>query len=88
MKWFDHPENVCMSYTQHLKLSLKFCFLMLKGAVKAFIHAFLPDYCVTSTSDISNEIISLLKSMDFDSKNDNDNDTEKIKKLNYYIVVL
>ena len=35
---------------------------MLKGAVKAFIHAFLPDYCVTSTSDISNEIISLLKS--------------------------
>lgn len=62
MKWFTHPEEVCMSYSEHLKLSLKFCFLMLKGAIKAFIHAFLPDYCVTSTSDISKEIISLLKS--------------------------
>jgi hypothetical protein len=85
MKWFAHPENVCMSYNQHLKLSLKFCYLMLKGAIKSFIHAFLPDYCVTSTSDIANEIITLLNSngchgskskTTTDSDKDNDSDKD------------
>ena len=84
MKWFTHPEKVCMSYTQHLKLSLKFCILMLKGAFKAFIHAFLPDYCVTSTSDISNEIITLLKSNgchdDIAKTKDNDDNEKESNK--------
>ena len=43
MKWFTHPDNVCMTYFQHLKLSLTFAYLMQKGAIKSFIHAFLPD---------------------------------------------
>lgn len=61
MPLFAHPDNVCMSYTQHCKLSLKLCFLMLIGAIKAFIHAFIPDLFITSTSDIHKQISIILK---------------------------
>ena len=61
MPLFAHPDNVCMSYTQHCKLSLKLCLLMLLGCIKAFIHAFIPDLCITSTSDINKKINSILK---------------------------
>lgn len=60
MKLFNHPQEVCMSYTQHFKVSIKLCFLMIKGAIKAFIHAFIPDFCLTSTSDIHKEIGDIL----------------------------
>ena len=33
---------------------------MIKGAIKAFIHAFIPDFCVTSTTDIHQEIGDIL----------------------------
>ncbi len=61
MKWFTHPDKVCMTYYKHLKLSLSFAYLMQKGAIKSFIHAFLPDYCITSTTDINEKITTLLK---------------------------
>ena len=56
MRIFAHPDEVCMSYTQHCKLSLKLCLLMLLGCIKAFIHAFIPDLFITSTSDINKKI--------------------------------
>tara|TARA_E500000178_G_C16913085_1_gene703597 strand:+ start:785 stop:946 length:162 start_codon:yes stop_codon:yes gene_type:complete len=34
---------------------------MLLGSIKAFIHAFIPDLCVTSTSDINEKITTILK---------------------------
>ena len=58
---FKHPDDVCMSYTQHCKLSIKLALLMLLGSIKAFIHAFIPDLCVTSTSDINDKIKTILK---------------------------
>ena len=74
MKLFAHPEKVCMSYTQHLKLSMKFFLLFLKGAIKAFIHAIIPDLCVTSTSDINKTITTLLQENGcHDEKNDEKN---------------
>ena len=60
MKVFNHPQEVCMNYTQHLKLSINLSFLMLKGSIKAVIHAFIPDLCVTSTTDIHQEIGDIL----------------------------
>ena len=61
MVLFIHPDDVCMSYTQHCKLSIKLGLLMLLGSIKAFIHAFIPDLCVTSTSDINDKITTILK---------------------------
>ena len=60
MPLFAHPDEVCMSYTQHCKLSLKLCLLMLLGCIKAFIHAFIPDLFITSTSDINKKISIIL----------------------------
>ena len=58
---FNHPKNVCMTYIQHLKLSFNFSWLFFKGCVLALIHAVIPDFFITSTSDIKNEIDYLLK---------------------------
>ena len=59
--YFKHPKEVCMSYFTHLKLSLYFSYVLGKGSAKAFMHAFIPDYYVTSTSDLVNEVALLLK---------------------------
>lgn len=59
--YFSHPKQVCMTYFEHLKLSLKLCYLLGKGSLKAFIHAFIPDKYITSTSDLVNEISNIIK---------------------------
>jgi hypothetical protein len=60
MPLFAHPDDVCMSYVLHCKVSLKFCFLLLIGSIKAFIHAFIPDLFITSTSDVNKQITFIL----------------------------
>ena len=57
---FKHPKKVCMSYSQHMKLSFKFCYLFGKGFFKSFVHAIFPDIFITSTTDINNDIKELL----------------------------
>jgi len=59
--FFKHPSDVCMSYCTHLKLSLYFSYVLGKGSIKAFIHAFIPDYYASSTSDLLHEVALLLK---------------------------
>jgi rhamnose utilization protein RhaD (predicted bifunctional aldolase and dehydrogenase) len=49
---FNHPSNVCMTYLQHMKLSLELSSLFFIGSIKAFIHAFIPDIFITSSTDI------------------------------------
>ena len=51
---FKHPSNVCMTYLQHMKLSLELSSLFFIGSIKAFIHAFIPDIFITSSTDIVN----------------------------------
>lgn len=51
MKIFKHPAQVCMTYTEHMKLSLEFSFIFLKASATALTHAFIPDVFITSTSD-------------------------------------
>ena len=59
---FQHPKQVCMSYCQHLKLSLYFSYILGKGSIFAFVHAFFPDTYITSTSDLSKQLQTTLKS--------------------------
>ena len=75
MRIFAHPDEVCMSYTQHCKLSLKLCFLMLLGCIKAFIHAFIPDLFITSTSDINKKISIILNNHGCRKKNESNEAT-------------
>ena len=61
MKFFTHPKEVCMSYFEHMKLSLYFSWILWKGSILAVIHAFLPDTFITSTSDTNKEVEKILK---------------------------
>ena len=47
---FDHPQSVCMTYLEHCLFSLEMAGVFAYAAATATIHAFLPDYCVDSTS--------------------------------------
>ena len=67
---FDHPTKVCMTYFEHLKLSLNFSLLMFTGSIKAIIHAFLPDYYITSTSEINKKITTMIQKAGCNNKTD------------------
>lgn len=47
----QHPQQVCMTYWEHCQFSLKMSYYLGLGSVKAIIHAFLPNYCTTSTTE-------------------------------------
>jgi len=53
---FTHPNNVCMTYMQHFWFSMSLCLRFAIGSIQAFIHALLPDYYITSSSDLVREI--------------------------------
>ncbi len=58
---FLHPKKVCMTYFQHFRFSMYLCSLFCKGAFFALLHSFLPDFFITSSSDIVNNIQNLIK---------------------------
>jgi hypothetical protein len=49
-----------MTYFQHMKLSLYFSALLCWGSIQAFVHAFIPDIWITSTTDLNNEMKRIL----------------------------
>lgn len=49
---FKHPQEVCMTYLEHMSLSLQLSRIFCVGSLKAIIHAFLPDYYVTSSTNV------------------------------------
>ena len=55
-RFFNHPRTVCMDYITHTCFSLKMAYILANGAIKAVIHAFLPDYYVSSTTDVIKRI--------------------------------
>ena len=57
---FSHPKKVCMTYFQHFRFSMYLCSLFCKGAVFAFLHSLLPDFFITISSDIVNNIQYLI----------------------------
>ena len=60
--YFNHPNSVCMTYFQHCKLSFGFGVQFLLGSFKAFVHAFIPSMCITSTTDLIEDVKSQLVS--------------------------
>ena len=58
---FTHPSNVCMSYLQHWYFAMEMSTRMLYGSITSFVHAFLPDLFITSTTDTVNTIQKRLK---------------------------
>ena len=49
---FKHPQEVCMTYLEHMYLSLQLSRIFCVGSLKAIIHAFLPDYYVKSSTNV------------------------------------
>ena len=48
---FEHPKKVCMTYFEHMLLSLQLSRIFCVGSLKAVVHAFLPDYYVKSSTN-------------------------------------
>mgnify|MGYP001444247563 FL=1 len=60
-KIFKHPNKVCMTYSEHLKLSLGFSYIFLIGSFKSIVHGIYPDIYISSTSDIVNKLKKKIK---------------------------
>lgn len=54
--FFTHPNAVCMTYFEHMKLSLGFSKTFFVGSLQAVTHAFFPNAFITSTTDIHAKI--------------------------------
>ena len=69
--FFTHPNKVCMSYFEHMKLSLGFSKTFIVGSFQALIHAFFPNMFITSTTDIHKKIEKELSEAGCHSENEN-----------------
>ena len=58
---FKHPTTVCMTYTSHGIFALRMSFTLFKASIKSLIHAFLPDFFITSTTDCVEYVSQELK---------------------------
>ena len=58
--WFDHPNRVCMSYWTHARHSLGLAWLLGWASVRAAVHAVVPSWYVTSTTDCVAEALRRL----------------------------
>ena len=59
--YFDHPNQVCLTYYQHWNLSMYFARTLFIGSFKAVIHAFIPSLYKTHTSDLTKHIAQTLE---------------------------
>ncbi len=66
--YFSHPNNVCLSYYQHFRFSLKLSTMLFVASVQAFIHAIFPNYFITSSSVLSENLRKELESVGCDTK--------------------
>ena len=55
-----HLKENKMTYIQHMKFSISLTSKFLKGTFCGLIHSFLPNYFVTSSSDFSTEISTII----------------------------
>ena len=58
--WFDHPNHVCMSYWTHARHSLGLAWLLGCASFRAAVHAVIPSWYVTSTTDCVAEALRRL----------------------------
>ena len=69
---FSHPKQVCMTYTEHMKFSLGLSLDFAKSSGAAIIHAFLPDYYVTNSSDTIKNITEKMEKVGCRDNNNHD----------------
>ena len=48
--YFEHPNDVCMSYLEHAKFSFTIGLSLFGGSCKAFVHALVPSFFIKSSS--------------------------------------
>jgi len=53
---FQHLKDSNMNYFEHMFVSLNYAFILFVSCIKAFIHSFIPDLFITSTSECIIEI--------------------------------
>lgn len=70
-KLFNHPKQVCMTYTEHMKFSLGLSLDFAKASGAAIIHAFFPDFFITNSSDTIKNIANKMEKV---GCRDNNND--------------
>jgi hypothetical protein len=58
---FQHLKDSNMNYFEHMFVSLNYAFILFVSCIKAFIHSFIPDLFITSTSECIIEINNKLE---------------------------
>lgn len=58
--FLQHPQNVGMTYTEHMKFSFNLSSVFLKASYQAFIHGIFPEIYITSSTDTSKKVTNLL----------------------------
>ena len=54
--YFSHPNSVCMSYCTHFCFSINLSRKLFIGSLKAFMHSIFPNFFITSSSDLLEEL--------------------------------
>ena len=58
---FKHPSDVCMSYFEYCRFSLRLSFQFAYASFAALVHAFYPDIYVTHSTDTIHNIKKQMK---------------------------
>ena len=53
---FDHLKTMNIGYFDHWKISMNYSAKFAVASIKALIHAFLPDFFETSSTDLISEL--------------------------------
>lgn len=62
-----HLEKVCMDYSEHFCLSMYFSGNLLLGSAQAFVHAWLPCWFGSSTTDLVNHLKLIINNVGCES---------------------
>ena len=60
---FHHPQSVCLSYNEHFLFSMKLAKQFFIASFKAVVHAFVPCWYITSSSDMIKTVQEEMKTI-------------------------
>lgn len=60
--FLQHPKEHNVSYFKHFKISMNLSYLFCKASLKACIHAFIPYFYTTSSTDALEDLDKFMKS--------------------------
>ena len=68
IRGFKHLKDVQMSYLEHFRFSTSLAKIFFQGSIQAVIHAFLPNFYVTSSQDNTRLLKEKITSVHLKSK--------------------